>query len=198
MGRGRTGTNRALAILSGRVMTQELDRKHKIRVQKPDAYVKQRLAETAQSISRAGDMAAHVELVNEALCNLVTILYQRDSDGDWSNIDRVTYRLLIPAPWGSKGWKLWELRSWEAIVLRRILIERSTDRTRPALFDYNNLSRTWHLNLGDYKTPAAALLYLERLAPVKVDEWRRVSSDWLSDQKGGEKKQRSDRKVRAK
>ena len=45
--------------------------------------------------------AGMVELLTEALHRLITLAYERD-DAGWVNVDPVTKRLLIPAPWGAQ------------------------------------------------------------------------------------------------
>src|SRR5262245_11728610 len=101
-----------------------MQRKGDVRLSSPREFVKQRIAESADKLSKAGQMAARVELMNEALHHLVHLCYQSDTDGEVANVDRVTLRLLIPAPWGSSGWKTWGLRAWEGETLRRILLAR--------------------------------------------------------------------------
>ena len=154
-------------------LLQVIDRKNEIRsMAQPAGMVKQRIAQAAQDLSRAGSMALHVEMANEALCKFTAMLYQRDTDGTWANVDAITHRLLVPAPWGSAGWKRWGLRKWEGAVLRSIMLDRVRDSRRPCLFDYNAEGRTWHLNLVDYPTLDAADHYLKRGA-ISLPEWRR-------------------------
>ncbi len=148
-----------------------VDRKHEIRtLPEPATFVKQRIAQAAQDLNRAGDMQCHVEIANEALCKFAGILYQKDSDGTFANIDNRTHRLLVPAPWGKRGWKYWGLRHWEATILRSVLISRLAE-PRPPLFDYNAHTQTWYLNVADYKTLDAANYVLHRCA-ITVSEWR--------------------------
>jgi hypothetical protein len=152
-----------------------IDRKNEVRqLPAPAQYVKQRIAQAAQELSKAGDMALHVELANESLCNFVVMLYQWDQDGVWPNIDNVTHRLRVPAPWGSLGWKKWGLRKWEALILRRILMGRVGKARHTPLFDYNSDTRTWHLNLTNYATLDRANAYLKHCS-VSLAEWRYVS-----------------------
>jgi hypothetical protein len=147
--------------------------------QSPDAYLKQRLAQAANALDRSGQLAARVAVANEALAKFTAILYSADADGALPNIDRVTWRIRIPAPWGRSGWRKWELRAWEADVLRSILIERSRQRGgRPELFDYNVRARTWHLNIADYADFQSALFWLKHEA-IKLSVWR-AHADELS------------------
>jgi len=132
--------------------------------------VRQRIAQAAADLNRAGTMAAHCEVVNEALLALVGILYQRDEDKCPANVDRVTGRLLIPAPWGAAGWKRWGLRKWEAEVLRKILRSRVQGQRYP-LFDYSEAQRYWLLNMVTYNSQRLALAYLQT-EPISLIEWR--------------------------
>lgn len=154
-----------------------LKRKPLIRRVKPREYIRQRLAEAAASLSLAGMLAARVELANEALHRLVQLLYERDTDGVLANVDPVTYRLLIPAPWGRAGWRSWGLRQHEGVTLRGVLRTRQAawhKNQRPLLFDYNEVLRSWHINIGDYGVVEAAVWWLEK-SPVTLAEWRACS-----------------------
>jgi len=151
------------------MIEQLIDRKVTIRGASPTAHVRQRIAQAADELNRAGAMAARVELVNEALCKFAILLYQKDTDGTFANIDSVTGRVLVCAPWGSAGWQWWGLRNWEARVLRSILMSRLTDAKRPPLFDYGN--NTWYLDRSHYRSIGQAQHHLEQ-APVTVSEWR--------------------------
>ena len=159
------------------MISELIDRKVTIRGASPTAHVKQRLAQAATELNRAGMLQAQCEVINEALCQFTAMLYQRDSDGVLANVDARTGRLLVPAPWGDSGWKQWGLRQWEARILRSLLLTRLQDAKRPPLFDFNNHSRTWYLNSGDYPSLEAATHYLQRGA-VKLAEWRNVSGDF--------------------
>ena len=159
--------------------TQQLARVSEIRsAETPGVFLKQRIAENAHTLSRAGEMAARVECINEALTAFAALLYQADSDGDFANVDPITHRILVPAPFGSSGWRKWGLRSWEAGELRRFLAHRCQMRDkRPALFDYNSESRTWHLNAHDYSSFDAASHYLKR-EPMTVKSLRAMSGQY--------------------
>jgi len=153
------------------MIEQLIDRKVTIRGASPTAHVKQRLAQAATDLNRAGMLQAQCEVVNEALCQLATMLYARDSDGGWANVDGLTGRLLVPAPWGNSGWKKWGLRQWESVVLRSVLMARVPNVKPLPLFDYCDTARTWHLNGSSYPTLADAQNYLQR-RPITVAEWR--------------------------
>lgn len=162
--------------------TEQLSRVAEIRhAETPGTYIKQRLAESAQSLSRAGEMAARVEAINEALTAFTALLYQADTDGSFANVDVATWRILVPAPFGSSGWRKWGLRAWEAGELRRFLARRCTmTDKRPALFDYNAESRTWHLNVSDYPTFETASHYLKR-EPMTVKALRILSAQFKTE-----------------
>lgn len=126
----------------------------------------------------AGIVAARVELANEALFLLAQMLYERDADGVFANVDTRTYRLLVPAPWGRAGYKKWNgIRAQEATILRGVLLARQRSGVkppRPALYLYDEESRCWRLNLDDYGTFEAAQWWLKR-SPVVSAEWREVA-----------------------
>ena len=159
-----------------------VDRKHEIRAAAPPASaIKQRIAQAADELSRAGSLALHVELANEALTKFTLMLYQREQDGGWANIDTRTHRLLVPAPWGSAGWRVWGLRKWEGAVLRAIMLDRVNDTRRPCLFDYNGEARLWHLNVTAYGVIEAAQHYLQR-SPITLAEWRKYAGSYLESE----------------
>jgi len=149
-----------------------LDRKEIIRgMAIPSAGVKQRIQSAADALNRVGAMAAQVELLNEALCKLTVLLYAKDTDGSFANIDKVTGRILVPVAWGNLGWKKWGLRRWEAVILRRAMLYRHTSDKVAPLFDYSDVTRSWYLNLTDYPSVENAEYYLQRY-PIGVKEWR--------------------------
>lgn len=159
---------------------QMVERVADIRHARPSSHIRERVQEAAKQLSRAGDMQMRVELANEALIAFTSLLYQADSDRQPVNIDPVTWRLLIPAPWGSAGWRVWGLRSWEARVLRQILRVRSEARKHTHLFDYNVELKSWHLNANDYPTLTEAMTYLKH-SPITLEEWRK-HADILTNQ----------------
>lgn len=166
----------------GQQMNEMLERIQEIRhAETPGTYIKQRIAENAQRLSKVGELAARVEVINEALTGFTAMLYQADTDATFANIDNVTFRILVPAPFGSSGWKLWGLRAWEAGELRRFLMERCRMKDkRPALFDYNSESRTWHLNASDYPSFLHAGHYLQR-EPMTAKSLRIMSTQYRQD-----------------
>ena len=163
-------------MVSDMELMQVVDRKNEIRAAAlPASVIKQRIAQAADELSKAGDVAARVEVANEAISKLTSILYQRDIDGIYPNLDNVTKRIIIAAPWGSVGWKRWGMRHWEAGIVRKILMPRQanyTQKQRPPLFVYSE-SRYWYLNLFDYPTLETAQHWLQRSA-ITVQEWRQA------------------------
>ena len=153
-------------------LTELVERVQEIRAKGPGRFARERVQEAAEAISRAGDQQLRVELANEALAALCVILYQTDADGRAANIDRVTWRLLVPAPWGRGGWRRWGLRRWESEALRNILRVRTEMRKHVNLFDYNEEGRTWYLNRSAYPSLEAALAYL-KTHPINLSEWRK-------------------------
>ena len=133
------------------MISELIDRKVLIRGSSPTAHVRQRIAQAADELNLAGLLQSQCELANEALCLLTAILYQADSDGVWANVDARTGRLLVPAPWGNRGWKQWGLRQWEGVVLRGALMRRHRSKKAVPLFDYSNLTRAWYVNLTTYQ-----------------------------------------------
>jgi hypothetical protein len=158
-------------------------RKFDVRLAHPKTAVRQRIASEADSLNRAGRDAARVELVNEALSRCTELLYVVDG-GALVNVDRVTFRLLIPAPWGSAGWKYYGLRKQgEGRALRCILWRRQATfkagQVRPPLFTYDPDARAWYLNYGDYGTLEAAGWYLKRAA-ITLSEWRQYAETYTA------------------
>lgn len=138
---------------------------------RPAQFVRQRLAESAAELSKAGSLAATCVVLNDALRQFVELLYESDTDGSLANVDQATGRILVPCPWGSAGWRRWGLRAWEAEALRYILRSRPADSQRPPLFVYDADANTWHLQLDTWPHAAGAHFYLDR-QPVKVAELR--------------------------
>lgn len=154
-------------------LLQVVDRKNEIRsMAQPAGMVKQRIAQAAQDLNRAGSLALHVEIANEAITRFTFMLYHRDQDNGWANIDGRTYRIFPPAPWGSGGWRKWGLRNWESRIFSAVMLERVRDSRRPCLFDYNTTTKKWYLNVADYPAIEAAQHYLQR-SPITLAEWRK-------------------------
>lgn len=149
-------------------MTTLIERTQQIRDALPLPTVKQRLAAVAEELSLAGYNQSRVELLNEAALNFTTTLYAFDQSGRSENVDPRTHRVLIPAPWGKRGWKRWQLRDWEATVLRKTLIVRCQMQRVPALFDFGG--GQWFVNFTDYVRLDQALLYW-KANPITLKDW---------------------------
>lgn len=141
--------------------------------------IRQRLATTAGELSLAGQMQAHLDVCVSAMVALIGVMYDTDADGRPANYDRVTGRILLrPLPWGESGGIKWGLRRWESVCLRRLLLDRTTQKRRwPALFDYNEFSRQWHIATDSYPDSEAALRWLQSDGPT-LDEWRTIVLDY--------------------
>lgn len=140
----------------------------------PGAFIKQRLVTSADSLSNAARIQGAIEIANESLCKLASILYET-IDRQPVNVDAKTYRLLVPAPWGDSGYSKWGMRSTEARILRSVLMWRAHNDPQSALFDYAD--RRWFLNATTYKSASAALAYLKE-KPITAKEWMRHANAW--------------------
>ena len=153
------------------------DRARTSAVQRPSFDPKARLAQAADELNRAGLLQAQIGALEGALVAFINVLYATDADGSPANYDYATHRILIPVPWGERGWRAWGLRRWEAHCLRHLLIERSRGgRRRPPLFDYSDISRRWYLDAGNYPDTNAALRWVQRDGP-QLAEWRSVVTE---------------------
>lgn len=115
----------------------------------------------AQRLSKRAVYAATAALCNEALRQLHELVNDR-TDGVFLNFDTVTWRLLVPVPWGWRHCHLYGLRRTEADVLRAIMHKRSVTVTPPPLFTYD--AGKWYLNAADYRTTRDAAKYLDEYA----------------------------------
>jgi hypothetical protein len=146
-----------------------------------DPHTKQRISTAAQDLSMAGELQARLDVCNAAIAGLIAILYDVDADGVPVNYDRATYRLLIPVPWGEAGGLKWGLRQWEARCLRRLLLNRvGANRRMPSLFDYDEYSRQWSVDLTAYPHVESALEWL-RKDPPTLAEWRVIVEDFRAE-----------------
>lgn len=138
----------------------------------PENYLKQRLAEVAKIRSLAGDALARIGECEEAVLKLLDLLYQKDTDNAFCNIDNQTGKILCPLPWGQAGYKLWGLRDLSATVLRHWFMRRSANDNpaRPALFIYK-ADRRWYLNVEDYGTKELAWRFLGK-EKLTLADWR--------------------------
>ena len=119
----------------------------------------------AAHLSRRWQIKARAELCNEAVGVLIKLAYQGDTTGAPVNIDTVTGRLLIAAPWGKLGHSYYGLRSTEGKVLRAYMFDlQSHAPAGPPIFTYDEASRNWGLNMWDFPSMAGAVAYWERWA----------------------------------
>lgn len=133
-------------------------------------YVDQRIGEAAESLSLGAIAAARIALVNQAMTDLATLIYEVDGAGYPVNVDPVTGRILVPLPWGAAGWRYWRLKQWEGRILRKLLDRRMRASESVALFLYSGESNGWHLNRR-YDTPAKYAGYWQQ-QPITPTEWR--------------------------
>lgn len=116
------------------------------------------VAVAGTELTRRGLAALAVEHLTAAVFRLLELAFEGDTDARLCNTDPHDGRLLVPAPWGSAGYKRYGLRRREGEVLRLFLLERMTPKPGSAvpLFLYDHERRAWYLNLNDYPTRAAA------------------------------------------
>lgn len=129
------------------------------------------LRQVAESLSLRNVDQAAVELMAEALNRLTLLCYEVSNDGVACNVDmRGGGRLLVPAPWGRGGHKRWGLTTSEANILRALMLARQKGKVAP-LFAYDGMRKCWYLNVFDYESYDAALVYLTRY-PISIQEYR--------------------------
>jgi hypothetical protein len=147
-------------------------RKAAISTAAPERY--SNIQRAAAALSRRNADAAIVELFSEAMQRLTLLAYERDEDG-YCNIDPVTWRLLIPAPWGRAGHRRWGMTRTESDVLREMVQARQlqTDDRPPGLWLYDRARRSWRLNLFDYDEGVDGQRYWQRW-PLGVPEYRQA------------------------
>ncbi len=143
----------------------ELERTETIAAAHPDRFSPMRAV--AQNLTRRGIAVAKVELVNVALTSFAEVLFDVDPDGIAPNLD-VDGRLLIPAPWGRAGGRMWGLRNTEQRAFSWIMRRRSEQQGQP-LFVYDDAAKQWLLGRG--YTRRTAMAYC-RTMPVTLQEWR--------------------------
>lgn len=154
-----------------------LARKGQVMQAAPQRHMSLRRA--AEALSRRNADQAVVELMMEALQRLTLLAYEQDAYG-YCNIDPVTHRLLIPAPFGRAGHKRWGITGTEAVILREMMQQRQaqTEDRPPGLWLYDRTRRCWLLNLFDYDTLADGQHYWQRWA-LTVPEYRAARAQRL-------------------
>ena len=160
-------------------IVRTVERKGDIAKTAPQRHTALRYA--AEALSRKNVDAALVELFMEAMQRLTLLAYERDADG-YCNIDGITGRLLLPAPFGRLGHKRWGLTRVESTLLREMIQQRQIGRNgrAPGLWIYDRTQRTWRLNLYDFDTLADGQRYWQRW-PLTVQEYRQARSARLGD-----------------
>lgn len=142
------------------------------------------LRSVAQRLTRRGVAGAKVELVNTALLAFTEVLFDVDPDGQFVNVD-ADGRILIPAPFGRAGGRLWGLRATEQRAFSWLMRRRSDTESAP-LFVFDGEYRQWFLASGYSRLTALAYL---RQMPVTLGEWRAAwaatRSTWAGQNLGG-------------
>ena len=140
------------------------------------AHAAQAVRAKQEALSRQTLYAARALAMQEALLRLAALAYEVDAYGLPFNVDRATRRLLVPAPMGRAGHRLYGLRRSEGEALRRWLhvLQRSAKAGKaPApLFWYAPDSRNWYLG-EEYQTLEQAQRYLEA-RPVTASALHRL------------------------
>lgn len=152
-------------------LTPLFDRALEAGRRRPTFDPKQRLSQSAEQLNRAGTLQAQIGVVEGALVAFVNTLYAPEADGQPANYDAATGRILIPAPWGSAGWKHWGLRKLEATHLRRVLMGRAAMKRPAPLFAHDPETHQWFVDHESYPTTDAALLWVQKFGP-QLGEWR--------------------------
>jgi hypothetical protein len=152
----------------------QLQRKAAISTAAPERHTA--IARAADNLSRRNADAAIVELYMEAMQRLTLLAYEQDEAG-YVNIDAVTWRLLLPAPWGRAGHRRWAITRTESEVLREMIQTRQaqTDHRPPGLWLYDRARRCWTLNLFDFDVVADGQTYWRRW-PISILEYRQARS----------------------
>jgi len=144
-------------------------RKEGIAATAPARYT--HIQRAAESLSRRNVDQAITELLNEALARLTVLCYERGDDGQLCNLDPATGRILIPLPWGKKGFAKWGLSASEGDAMRAIMLTRQ--RQGLPLFFFDRSRRSWFVNLVDFPDGAVVLGQLKEWE-ISVSEYRQT------------------------
>lgn len=160
-----------------------MERKTQVAATEPQRHTTLRAA--ADALSRRNADGAIVELMMEAMQRLTLLAYERDADG-YCNIDPVTSKLLIPAPWGRAGHQRWGLTHSESECLREMIQQRQIGRDGrpPGLWLYDRTRRVWRVNLYDWDALTDAQGYWKKW-PLSVAEYRAARAKRLGDKVAG-------------
>lgn len=131
----------------------------------PSVNPRKRLESRTDSMDRANVLQVQLSAATASLVAVTKLLYVQIDDR-FVNMDHETRRILIPVPWGSRGWKRWELRKWEGEVLRGILTDIAGGKD-PVLF-YPSAAG-WYVN--DDWNQDQALTWIRTNGPT-LAEWR--------------------------
>lgn len=162
--------------VNGHVDTMRKDADRLSPIASTVASATRQVERAATELSRRGVAAAKARVLNAALQRAVQLCYEADTDGAPANFDRATGRILIPLPWGRKGHKRYGLTYSEHVALRYVLLRLS--RGKGALFEYDDLSRGWYLNIANYHNIESARGWYER-HKLDAATWRAASAKVL-------------------
>ena len=125
-----------------------------------DHLLKKQLQKVADDVSNSVRVGNKILFFNELLSALTNIMYEKQNNR-FVNLDEISFRILIPVPWGASGYKLWHLKQWESEILRSILFLRMDNRLVPPLYLYADEQRRWVMNIIDYPTLVDAFRYVK-------------------------------------
>jgi hypothetical protein len=139
-------------MANGNNILHALERKAAISTAQPERFT--HIQRAAEALSRRAVDQATTELLNEAHSRLIVLCYERDDTGHLVNVDERTSKVLIPLPWGKKGYAKWGLSPSEGDCMRRIMFARQ--RQGLPLFSFDRSRRSWFVDLREY--PALPVL----------------------------------------
>ncbi len=124
-------------------MNDLLNRAKELADHVPALNPRKRLEMAAQDMDRAALLQMGLNTVTGSLVALSGILFNQ-SGGRYANIDTQSRRILIAVPWGSHGWKRWNLRKWEGECLRFIIQCKEREGGSP----FVSMANHWHVARG--------------------------------------------------
>lgn len=157
----------------GQAVERIVERKAEVRRSIPArSGVERALGAVSDRLSRRNLLLARCELCNEALHHLVDLLYERDADRRWVNVDPLSGMVLIGMPCSWRSYQAYGLRRTEADVLRYAL-RYWQQRERDPLLEFLSHTTRWHLNTEQYVTAQAARHWLTS-HPVTPAVWEQA------------------------
>lgn len=130
----------------------------------------------AQMASNGLLYARKAELLTETLSTFIMQLYEKDSSGQFVNIDPIDYRLMVKVPW-RKSWDVADtkpaLKATERAALRAILKVEQMNDNRPHLLHFD--SPKWYLELHSYRNVKQALAWVDSIE-LNAGRYNRVDS----------------------